>query len=146
MSQNLKRIGVFLPFLALIGVFIFSTMIFGSGDVDTHNNQAAPSNVALKPSTKYSATSIQGVEGNRGVKVVSSNLFPEFIKAAYTHSRKRKMNDLTKDPEVNSMQTLVNTWTNGSYSPVHKHNDYSEVCYVLVDGYVVICVSGLRYS
>ena len=118
---------MFLPFLALIGVFIFSTMIFGSGDVDNHQNPAAPSNVALKPSTKYSATSIQGVEGSRGVKVISSNLFPGFINTAKNHNRKRKMNDLTKDPESNSMQTLVNTWTNGSFSPVHKHNDYSEV-------------------
>ena len=37
------------------------------------------------------------------------------------------MIDLTKDPPNNSLQSLMNTWVNGSYSPVHKHPDYAEV-------------------
>jgi cupin fold WbuC family metalloprotein len=36
------------------------------------------------------------------------------------------MNDLTRIPEENTLQTLLNTWTDGSYSPVHKHFEYAE--------------------
>ena len=43
------------------------------------------------------------------------------------------MTDLTYEPESNSMQVLVNTWIEGSYSPVHRHNDYSET-FIILDG------------
>lgn len=43
------------------------------------------------------------------------------------------MNDLTKDPSSNTLQTLLNTWIEGSYSPVHKHFDYAET-FTALDG------------
>jgi hypothetical protein len=82
----------------------------------------------LTPSTKYSAGVVPSLETNKDVKVVSANLFDTMVGIAKTHSRKRKMLDLTKHAENNSMQTLINTWTEGSYSPVHRHDGYSEVC------------------
>jgi hypothetical protein len=83
--------------------------------------------MALKPSKKYSASLMPGVDPESDVKVVSSSIFAELIETATKHPRGRKMNDLTKDPVHNSMQVLVNTWTSGSFSPVHKHDEYSEV-------------------
>jgi cupin fold WbuC family metalloprotein len=67
------------------------------------------------------------------VKVISNEYFKNLIDIAETSKRKRKMTDLTKDPTNNQMQVLMNTWTEGSYSPVHKHNDYSEA-FVILDG------------
>ena len=42
------------------------------------------------------------------------------------------MNDLTQNAPENTLQTLLNTWTDGSYSPVHKHLEYAEVDLVLL--------------
>lgn len=81
----------------------------------------------LVPSIKYAAGGIPGVESGKDVKVISGTHFGGLITDALTHSRKRKMVDFTKLPASNTMQTLINTWTDGSYSPVHRHNDYSEV-------------------
>ena len=75
---------------------------------------------------KYAAGQLEGAESYRGYKEISGNHFPQLIAAATSHKRGRKMNDLTKDPETNSLQTLLNTWTDGSYSPVHKHFEYAE--------------------
>ena len=41
------------------------------------------------------------------------------------------MVDYTREPEANDLQTILNTWTEGSYSPVHKHTDYAETFVVL---------------
>jgi hypothetical protein len=84
--------------------------------------------IQLTPSSKYSAGVVPSLETTKDVKVVSANLFDTMVGVARTHVRKRKMIDLTKKAENNSMQTLINTWTEGSYSPVHRHDDYSEVC------------------
>ena len=43
------------------------------------------------------------------------------------------MVDFTRDPEHNDLQTIMNTWTEGSYSPVHKHTEYAET-FVVLDG------------
>lgn len=84
---------------------------------------------AIIPSQKYAAGSLKGLNTELDVKVLSDSLFSDMIIAAKNHPRKRKMSDLTKDPQRNSLQKLVNVWTNGSYSPIHKHLDYSEVSY-----------------
>lgn len=81
----------------------------------------------LGASDKYAAGQLRGASKADPVKVVSARLFSEMISTALAHPRKRKMVDLTKDPEQNSLQVLVNTWTNGSYSPIHRHDEYSEV-------------------
>jgi hypothetical protein len=81
----------------------------------------------VAPSNKYQAGVLSGVDRSLDVKVVSAGAFTDMIATATAHPRKRKMTDLTKDPTSNSMQTLINTWIDGSYSPVHKHEDYSEV-------------------
>jgi cupin fold WbuC family metalloprotein len=87
--------------------------------------------IVVKPSKKYLAGSLTGLEGNRDVKVISSSVFDDMISEATNHPRKRKMIDFTKDPSTNTMQTLMNTWIEGSYSPVHKHQRYSEIFFVL---------------
>lgn len=81
---------------------------------------------------KYSAsTSIPSLNPDLPSKVISSKIFDELISTATNHPRKRKMVDLTRDPPTNTMQTLMNTWINGSFSPVHKHTQYSEAFVVL---------------
>lgn len=133
-DQKLRPIiagAAFLTFVALVytiyqgGLSQFRV----SGDV---SNPLAPGLkndevVYAAPSNKYAAGNTVGLETHRDVKVVSAKKFDDLIAAATSHTRKRKMTDLTKDPKKNSMQTLINTWTDGSYSPVHRHNDYSEV-------------------
>jgi len=84
-----------------------------------------PASTALV-TAKYAAGQLEGTESYRGYKEISGNHFNKLIAAAASHKRGRKMNDLTKDPETNSLQTLLNTWTDGSYSPVHKHFEYAE--------------------
>lgn len=86
----------------------------------------------VAPSNIYAAQkgfdSIENSNGNsRGLKTVDGKLFPKLIETAKNHPRKRKMIDITEDPTKNSLQTLLNTWTDGSYSPVHKHYEYAEV-------------------
>ena len=69
---------------------------------------------------KFAAGTLEGAEASRGYKEIKGTHFPNLISSALAHKRGRKMNDLTKDPTTNSLQTLLNTWTDGSYSPVHK--------------------------
>ena len=113
-----------------MGIFSDSnheTITNAVNSVNAHSVPDASRTVQLFPSSKYSAGILSGVSNSDNVKVVSTALYDGLISAAYAHPRKRKMVDLTKDPSTNSMQTLINTWTNGSYSPVHRHNQYSEV-------------------
>jgi len=74
---------------------------------------------------------ILGVSISSPVKVVNTGRLPLLIEAAIAHPRKRKMTDLTKDPAMNGLQILLNTWTEGSYSPVHMHPDFSEAFTIL---------------
>ena len=74
-----------------------------------------------------------GISSQEDVKLVSNKYFDKLIDEASKHSRKRKMTDLTKDPKENSMQVLINTWIEGSYSPIHCHEEYSEV-FAILDG------------
>lgn len=87
------------------------------------------SSKTLKLSKKYLAEQSNNIRinSNQNVKVISSSIYHELIKSADKHPRKRKMTDLTKEPNTNTLQTLINTWISGSYSPVHRHETYSEV-------------------
>ena len=85
---------------------------------------AAPANSA---SSKYSAQHLPRANPNLDYKEIDADLFPHLIETAKSHPRGRKMCDLTKDPTSNDLQTLLNTWIEGSYSPVHKHFEYAEV-------------------
>ena len=72
-----------------------------------------------------------GLSSQNDVKVISNKNFIKLIEEASKHPRKRKMTDLTKNPKDNSMQVLINTWVEGSYSPIHYHEEYSEVFQIL---------------
>jgi len=72
-----------------------------------------------------------GINANDKVKIVNSARFEGLLAAAKAAPRLRKMVDLTKDPETNDMQVLLNTWTPGSFSPVHRHGEYGEAFVVL---------------
>ena len=71
------------------------------------------------------------IDINSPVKVVNLASYPGLLEKAKTHPRKRKMTDLTMNPEKNSLQILVNTWIEGSFSPVHMHPHYSEAFIIL---------------
>ncbi len=86
---------------------------------------------SIKPSMKYRAGEIADIAARKNVKVISNRLFDGLVQSASEHPRKRKMTDLTQDPGNNSMQVLINTWTNESYSPVHRHDEFSEAFVVL---------------
>ncbi|KAJ1412328.1 hypothetical protein B484DRAFT_402337 [Ochromonadaceae sp. CCMP2298] len=87
--------------------------------------------VRVRLSKKYAATGLRGAEQQLNVKLLSARHFPLLVDLARASPRLRKMTDLTKEPSTNSLQVLVNTWTSGSYSPVHRHDDYSEAFVVL---------------
>ena len=72
-----------------------------------------------------------GLSADDAIKLVKSSKFKALQAAALDAPRKRKMIDLTRDPKTNSMQVLLNTWTTGSFSPVHRHTDYSEAFVIL---------------
>ncbi len=136
MKLDLKRLCMNVMLLSILLVLFFAVSLFGSQEdkspvVTSVTPDLYPlnanKNMALKPSAKFAAVKLPGLESSSGVKLVSSGLFPDLVQTAKKHPRKRKMHDLTREPEKNTMQTLVNTWTNGSYSPVHRHTEYSEV-------------------
>lgn len=85
-----------------------------------HKSHVSKENYATI-SIKYQANILPEINNNLGVKVISKNIFSKLIEDASNSIRKRKMTDLTLNPTDNSMQTLINTWINGSFSPVHKH-------------------------
>mmetsp|Transcript_22036 Transcript_22036/g.31655 ORF Transcript_22036/g.31655 Transcript_22036/m.31655 type:complete len:257 (+) Transcript_22036:1471-2241(+) len=99
----------------------------------TSNTKSLRTNTKEKyaPPSTYTAGSMKGLESDLDVKIISTEYFDSLLASAYAHPRKRKMYDLTKNPEKNSMQSLMNVWTNGSFSPVHKHPDFSEAFVVL---------------
>lgn len=73
--------------------------------IDGKNVLIASTNHALYPSSQ-----LDGVNSESNFKVINSKNFGGMIEKAVSSARKRKMTDLTKAPEQNSMQTLVNTW------------------------------------
>lgn len=96
------------------------------------NNTSSSTNdtngfVELKLSSQYTASQHNSINSSNNTKIISSLIYDELLQSAYSHPRKRKMVDLTKSPHTNSMQTLINTWIEGSYSPIHRHETHSEV-------------------
>jgi cupin fold WbuC family metalloprotein len=77
-----------------------------------------------------SANDLINISSDSNVKVIGSS-FSKLIEEARKSPRKRIMTDITKNPKENSMQVLINTWTDGSYSPIHYHPEYSEVFSIL---------------
>ena len=74
-----------------------------------------------------------GIDISSPVKVINRKSYSTLLDKATSHPRKRKMTDLTMNPEKNGLQILVNTWTEGSYSPVHMHPTYSEA-FIILEG------------
>lgn len=74
-----------------------------------------------------------GVLPSAGVKPVSASAFAGLIEQAAARPRRRLMTDYTRDPENNLLQNMVNTWTEGSYSPIHLHEQWAET-FVCLDG------------
>ena len=87
-----------------------------SSIVSSHTSETALEKTtiqAISPASSkklYPAGSLEGIDSGAQVKAISTSTFAGMISAAYSHPRKRKMIDLTMDPEENSMQTLINTW------------------------------------
>lgn len=139
MKPLLRYFLLLLP-LALIIIFVSSGSSIFTGVQAADNptvsiNSKASSNLRLAASSKYAAGVIDGINNGDDAKVVSGRLFSTMVETARQHPRKRKMTDLTKNPVTNSMQTLMNTWIEGSYSPVHYHDQYSEVSMPSVRAY-----------
>lgn len=58
----------------------------------------------------YSAAEEAGLARDQDVKVISTKYYSQLISKAANTTRKRRMVDVTKNPQSNSMQTLINTW------------------------------------
>ena len=99
-------------------------------DTDTENKGKSVTRFASTSHPKiYSAATGYdlGISSENMVKVVDSQFFSRLVDIAMNHPRKRKMNDLTRNPANNTLQSLMNTWTEGSYSPVHMHLEYAGI-------------------
>eukprot|EP01041_Mallomonas_annulata_P007078 gene7078-14398_t len=133
--------GIFIPFLILIFTITLFTFVSNNSTIReslrsrtlSKNDKFAASSLMAPKNYAANKGLILGLDSENDIKIVNKKYFPSMIESAMKHPRKRKMSDLTKDPQHNSMQILVNTWTNGSYSPVHFHSEYSET-FVILEG------------
>lgn len=126
----LQKMKPFVGYSVVMVIVLFLMVFLMKSDGVNFSNTAQDTKVktlTLSASSKYTAVKMEGLENSANAKVVNSKIFTSLVAAARQHPRKRKMTDLTKSPEKNSMQTLMNTWIEGSYSPVHYHEHYSEV-------------------
>ena len=126
----------------LVAVSLFVTLVLVLVVCDVRVSSSSSTSSSLSSSTKFASTSppnsykadtgdLLGVSPESSIKIVNSGRFEALVQAAVASPRGRKMVDLTQSPATNSMQVLLNTWTSGSYSPVHRHPDYSEAFVVL---------------
>lgn len=124
MGYNDKGNGVItlMRYLCIIILLLLLVVIY-----HVENNRIIKAEVILQTSTEE----LLNLSSSSDVKPVNSNYFARLLEEARQHPRKRRMTDLTKDPQTNTMQVLINTWTEGSYSPVHMHEEYSEVFSIL---------------
>lgn len=74
-----------------------------SADTTTTFSTTAVSNINPASRT-YHAQPLPNADPRLPFKTVDSSLFPDLIKTALNHPRKRRMSDLTKDPPNNSLQ------------------------------------------
>ncbi|CAK0838632.1 unnamed protein product [Prorocentrum cordatum] len=93
--------------------------------------RAAPRPLVQAPPPTAGAISPAGVSADSGVKQIFASQFDDLVSTAKKHKRGRRMADFTRDAENNPLQTLLNTWTEGSYSPVHRHDLWAETFVVL---------------
>ena len=111
------------------------TLLFTSRGDRAHElfgrSAAAPDGGVVAPASSYTAEAPIGVDPSAGVKLLDDRAFERMLGMATASARGRKMFDFTRDPPANSLQTLVNAWTEGSYSPVHRHAAYAESFVVL---------------
>lgn len=133
MKKNtlLQKVKPFIRYsLAMLTVLLLTVFLVRSDGLTLNNKIPGKdeNNLRLSASRKYAASTMEGLDNNANAKTVNSKVFSGLIAAARQHPRGRKMTDLTKIPEQNSLQTLINTWIEGSFSPVHYHDHYSEVC------------------
>ena len=126
-------------FILLIVVLVASDIRLSSTNIATAPSSSSSSSsssskfASTSPPKSYKANkgAALGLDANDSIKLVNAAHFPALLQAAAATSRRRQMIDLTQSPSTNSMQVLLNTWTRGSYSPVHRHPDYSEAFVVL---------------
>ena len=109
---------------------VSSTRVLSEGNLEARGSSKFATTNAPKAYAADKGT-LLGLSAEDSVKTVSSSSYKKLVDAAQTATRKRKMIDLTKDPQSNSMQVLLNTWSVGSFSPVHRHPDYSEAFVIL---------------
>ena len=84
-----------------------------------------------RPSPWHAADGTGGVRSADGVKPVFAAGFKDLISAAQAHPRRRRMSDFTRNPSENGLQNMMNTWSEGSYSPVHLHEVQAYGCSAL---------------
>jgi len=88
-----------------IAVLLLLTLCFLSfRSSNSNNNIRSQGKFAPISPHKASSGDDLGIDKNQGSKVIDSGHFKAMVSAASTHTRKRKMTDLTKKPEENSMQ------------------------------------------
>ncbi|KAK3284012.1 hypothetical protein CYMTET_8312 [Cymbomonas tetramitiformis] len=114
---------------ALVCVFTSIAVVFVLSD--PYKWWKSSEDKSLAPITTFTADQLVGLEPSIGVKEITVQHFDSMIKTAKATDRKRKMVDLTQDPARNDLQTMMNTWIEGSYSPVHLHREYAETFVVL---------------
>lgn len=132
---HIKRDSTILVWCILVVIFVVVILIDRklisprfSYDTSSDLNKFA----SHQQTDNYTAISgLPNLNRDLNAKVISSDSFDQLIATAKAHPRKRRMVDLTKDPLTSSMQSLLNVWYNGSYSPVHKHANFSETFVVL---------------
>ena len=140
-SRLCKPIFSLMPLLLLL-VLITVIVVSSQQSVSTSGQPGAVETKSIRGGAEVSfATTSNPHKASKGedlaidinspVKVVNLASFPGLYEKAKAHPRKRKMTDLTMNPEKNTLQVLVNTWMEGSYSPVHMHPHYSEAFVIL---------------
>jgi cupin fold WbuC family metalloprotein len=124
-------------FLIIVVVVLRCAIVLTTTTADDANN------IRMSTSEAKFATTVNPHKAGKGddlgidlassVKVINRKSYAALLDKAKAHPRLRKMTDLTKDPEKNGLQVLVNTWYEGSFSPVHMHPTYSEA-FIILEG------------
>ena len=110
--------------LSLMGICLYFTHMAYSG---VHPVKASERTMVSSPSANPQHAAINLASTGLSSSALPSNKIDDMIKAATASPRKRKMYDMTTNPTMNQLQTLVNVWIEGSYSPVHKHIGFTEI-------------------
>jgi len=128
-------VGAFLVLFLLLTTFRTSSSFSSTGTSSSSSITGSGYATTTRPAA-YAAnqgSKVLHIDIASPVKSIDARYFAALIDEAKSTKRKRKMTDLTLDPPTNMMQTLLNTWIEKSYSPVHRHLEYSEN-FVVLDG------------